>query len=493
MASYLFSSESVTEGHPDKLCDQVSDAILDACLEVDPHSRVACETVAKTGFVLVAGEITTRAQLDFQKIVRKTVHDIGFTSSDVGFDAATCAVMVATEQQSPDIAQGVDRGDPSKQGAGDQGLMFGYACDETKELMPLPIQMAHQLALKLAEVRKSELNGINWLRPDGKTQVSIRYQDGEPTGVEAIVVSTQHGPEVQHKDIVEAITELVIKPIVSAKLITKKTKIHVNPTGRFVIGGPQGDTGLTGRKIIVDTYGGYARHGGGAFSGKDPSKVDRSAAYYARYIAKHIVAAGLARRCEVQFAYAIGVAEPVSMLVDTFGTAAQGLTDEVLTKAVLKTFDARPGMLITELDLRRPIFRDTAAYGHFGRENANFTWEQTPLVDKLRSAAGIKAIKAVAAPAPVAVKETKETKEPKEKVAPVAAKAAKAPVAAKAAKATATNGHSNGKTNGHANGNGHAKTITAKPAAKTSAKSAKSSKKAPPPAPKKKSTPVARA
>ncbi|CAN5867966.1 methionine adenosyltransferase [soil metagenome] len=485
MASYLFSSESVTEGHPDKLCDQVSDAILDACLEVDPHSRVACETVAKTGFVLVAGEITTRAQLDFQKIVRKTVHDIGFTSSDVGFDATTCAVMVAIEQQSPDIAQGVDRGDPAKQGAGDQGLMFGYACDETKELMPLPIQMAHQLALKLAEVRKSRVNGIDWLRPDGKTQVSIRYQDGEPTGVEAIVVSTQHGPEVQHKDIVEAITELVIKPIVPANLITKKTKIHVNPTGRFVIGGPQGDTGLTGRKIIVDTYGGYARHGGGAFSGKDPSKVDRSAAYYARYIAKHVVAAGLARRCEVQFAYAIGVAEPVSMLVDTFGTAASGLTDEVLTKAVLKTFDARPGMLITELDLRRPIFRDTAAYGHFGREHANFTWEQTPLVDKLRSAAGIKAVKAVAAPAPVAVAVKEKA------AAPVAAKAAKAaPVAAKAAKAT--NGHANGKTNGHANGNGH-KTITAKPAAKASAKSAKSSKKAPPPAPKKKAAPVARA
>jgi S-adenosylmethionine synthetase len=382
MASHLFSSESVTEGHPDKLCDQVSDAILDGCLAVDPHSRVACETVAKTGFVLVAGEITTKAQLDIQRIVRGVVRDIGFTSSQMGFDADTCAVMVAIEQQSPDIAQGVDRGDPTKQGAGDQGLMFGYACDETKELMPLPIQMAHQLAQKLAEVRKKKAKGIDWLRPDGKTQVSIRYEDGEVTGVEAIVVSTQHDDKVKQKTIEEAIRELVIRPIVPAKLLTNKTKIHVNPTGRFVIGGPQGDAGLTGRKIIVDTYGGYARHGGGAFSGKDPSKVDRSAAYYARYIAKHVVASGLARRCEVQFAYAIGVAEPVSMLVDTFGTGV--VSDDKLTKAVLATFDARPGMLIKELDLRRPIFRKTAAYGHFGREDANFSWEKTPLISKLK-------------------------------------------------------------------------------------------------------------
>jgi S-adenosylmethionine synthetase len=379
--SYLFSSESVTEGHPDKLCDAVSDAILDGCLAVDPMSRVACETVAKTGFVLVAGEITTKAQLDFQRIVRSTVRDIGFTSSDVGFDADTCAVMVAIEQQSPDIAQGVDRGDPAKQGAGDQGLMFGYACDETKELMPLPIQMAHQLALKLAEVRKKRTKGIDWLRPDGKTQVSVRYEDGEVTGVEAIVVSTQHDDKVKHKTIEEAIRELVIKPVVPAKWLGK-AKLHVNPTGRFVIGGPKGDTGLTGRKIIVDTYGGMARHGGGAFSGKDPSKVDRSAAYYARYIAKHVVASGLARRCEVQFAYAIGVAEPVSMLVDTFGTGT--ISDDKLTKAVLATFDARPGMLIQELDLRRPIFRKTAAYGHFGREEPEFTWEKTPLVEKLK-------------------------------------------------------------------------------------------------------------
>jgi len=382
MASYLFSSESVTEGHPDKLCDAVSDSVLDACLAADPYSRVACETVAKTGFVLVAGEITTKAQLDFQKIVRGAVRDIGFTSSDMGFDATTCAVMTAVEHQSPDIAQGVDRGDPAKQGAGDQGLMFGYACDETKELMPLPIQMAHQLAYKLAQVRKQKIKGIDWLRPDGKTQVSVRYEDGEVTGVEAIVVSTQHDDKVKLKTIEEAIREHVIKPIVPAKLITNKTKIHANPTGRFVIGGPQGDTGLTGRKIIVDTYGGYARHGGGAFSGKDPSKVDRSAAYYARYIAKHVVAAGLARRCEVQFAYAIGVAEPVSMLVDTFGTGT--ISDDKLTKAVLATFDARPAMLIGELDLRRPIFKKTAAYGHFGREEAEFTWEKTPRVAELK-------------------------------------------------------------------------------------------------------------
>ncbi len=382
MASHLFSSESVTEGHPDKLCDAVSDAVLDACLAQDPHSRVACESVTKTGFVLLAGEITTKAVLDYPKIVRDAVREIGFTSSAMGFDADSCAVMVAVAQQSPDIAQGVDRGDPAKQGAGDQGLMFGYACDETKELMPMPIQTAHQLAAKLAEVRKKQTKGVNWLRPDGKTQVSVRYEDGKITGIEAVVVSTQHDENVKQKTIEEAIRELVIKPIIPAKLLTNKTKIHINPTGRFVIGGPHGDAGLTGRKIIVDTYGGYARHGGGAFSGKDPSKVDRSAAYYARYIAKHVVAAGLAKRCEVQFAYAIGVAEPVSMLVDTFGTGI--VSDEKLTKAVLATFDARPGMLIKELDLRRPIFKKTAAYGHFGREEAEFTWEKTPLVEKLR-------------------------------------------------------------------------------------------------------------
>ncbi|HVV81604.1 MAG TPA: methionine adenosyltransferase [Kofleriaceae bacterium] len=385
MASYLFSSESVTEGHPDKLCDAVSDAVLDACLKDDPYSRVACETVTKTGFVLVCGEITTKSTLDFPKIVRGAVKDIGYTSSDMGFDADTCAVQVAVEQQSPDIAQGVDRGDPAKQGAGDQGLMFGYACDETKELMPLPIQLAHQLALRLATVRKKKTNGVDFLRPDGKTQVSVRYDNDQVIGVEAIVVSTQHAASAKQKQIADAIQELVIKPIVPAKFITKATKIHVNPTGKFVIGGPQGDSGLTGRKIIVDTYGGMARHGGGAFSGKDPSKVDRSAAYYARYIAKHIVAAGLARRCEVQFAYAIGVAQPVSMLVQTFGTGV--VSDEKLSAAVARVFDARPGLLIQELDLRRPIYRKTAAYGHFGREEPEFNWEKTPKIEALKEAA----------------------------------------------------------------------------------------------------------
>ncbi|MBK7079098.1 MAG: methionine adenosyltransferase [Myxococcales bacterium] len=384
MASHLFSSESVTEGHPDKLCDAVSDTVLDACLAADPNSRVACETVTKTGFVMVAGEITTKATLDFPKLMRGAVRDIGYTSSEMGFDADTCGILVAVEQQSPDIAQGVDRGNPETQGAGDQGLMFGYACDETKELMPLPIQLAHQLAYRLAQVRKKKTQGVDWLRPDGKTQVSVRYEDDQIVGIEAIVVSTQHGPQVKLKQIVEAMNELVIKPIVPAKLISKATKIHINPTGKFVVGGPQGDSGLTGRKIIVDTYGGMARHGGGAFSGKDPSKVDRSAAYYARYIAKHVVAAKLARRCEVQFAYAIGVAKPVSMLVQTFGTGV--VSDDKLSAAVSHVFDARPGMLTQELDLRRPIYKKTAAYGHFGREEPEFTWEKTPKVDALKDA-----------------------------------------------------------------------------------------------------------
>jgi S-adenosylmethionine synthetase len=384
MASHLFSSESVTEGHPDKMCDAVSDTVLDACLAADPNSRVACETVTKTGFVMVAGEITTKATLDFPKLMRGAVRDIGYTSSEMGFDAETCGILVAVEQQSPDIAQGVDRGNPETQGAGDQGLMFGYACDETKELMPLPIQLAHQLAYRLAQVRKKKTQGVDWLRPDGKTQVSVRYEDDQIVGIEAIVVSTQHGPQVKLKQIVEAMNELVIKPIVPAKLISKATKIHINPTGKFVVGGPQGDSGLTGRKIIVDTYGGMARHGGGAFSGKDPSKVDRSAAYYARYIAKHVVAAKLARRCEVQFAYAIGVAKPVSMLVQTFGTGV--VSDDKLSAAVSHVFDARPGMLTLELDLRRPIYKKTAAYGHFGREEPEFTWEKTPKVDALKDA-----------------------------------------------------------------------------------------------------------
>ena len=397
MASHLFSSESVTEGHPDKLCDAVSDSILDAILKDDPTARVACETFTKTGFVLVGGEVTTTTYVDIPTIVRNAVQEIGYTGSDMGFDAATCGVMVALEQQSPDIARGVDRGDLENQGAGDQGLMFGYASDETDALMPLPIQLAHQLAYRLAQVRKKKIGGVSFLRPDGKTQVSVRYENDVPVGVEAIVVSTQHDDLTggkandksisrEHKQIEEAIRELVIKPIVPAKLITKATKFHINPTGRFVTGGPKGDSGLTGRKIIVDTYGGMARHGGGAFSGKDPSKVDRSAAYYARYIAKHVVAAKLARRCEVQFAYAIGVARPVSMLVQTFGTGT--VSDDKLSEAVSRVFDARPGMLTQELDLRRPIYKKTAAYGHFGREEPEFTWEKTPKLDALKDAVG---------------------------------------------------------------------------------------------------------
>ena len=386
MPNFLFTSESVTEGHPDKLCDQVSDAVLDAILAQDPNGRVACETLTKTGFVVIAGEITTTCYVELPAIVRRTVKEIGYTSSDMGFDYETCGVLTAIEQQSPDIAQGVDRGDPSKQGAGDQGLMFGYASNETKELMPMPIQLAHKMALRLAEVRKKKVQGIDWLRPDGKTQVSVRYEDDRPVAIDAIVVSTQHAPGVKQKQVEEAMRELVIAPNLPKGFVGPKTKFHINPTGRFVIGGPKGDSGLTGRKIIVDTYGGMARHGGGAFSGKDPSKVDRSATYYARYIAKHIVAAGLARRCEVQLAYAIGVARPVSMLVDTFGTGT--VSDERLSQAVARVFDARPGMLIQELDLRRPIFRPTAAYGHFGRTGKDFTWEQTPRLDELREAVG---------------------------------------------------------------------------------------------------------
>ncbi|HKE16681.1 MAG TPA: methionine adenosyltransferase [Kofleriaceae bacterium] len=388
MPSYLFTSESVTEGHPDKVCDQISDAVLDAIMGQDPDGRVACETLTKTGFVVVAGEITTSCYVEIPNIVRQTVKEIGYTSSDVGFDYETCAVLTAIEQQSPDIAQGVDRGDPSKQGAGDQGLMFGYATDETKELMPYPIQLAHKLAMQLAKVRKNKTGGVDFLRPDGKTQVSVRYEDDRPIALDAIVVSTQHAASAKNKQIEEAMRELVIAPVVPTKLLSPKTKFHINPTGRFVIGGPKGDAGLTGRKIIVDTYGGMARHGGGAFSGKDPSKVDRSACYYARYIAKHVVAAGLARRCEVQLAYAVGVARPVSMLVDTFGTGT--VADERLSQAVARVFDARPGFLIEELKLRRPIYRQTAAYGHFGRTGKDFTWEQTPRIEELRAAAGVR-------------------------------------------------------------------------------------------------------
>ncbi len=383
MSNYLFTSESVTEGHPDKLCDQISDAILDAHIKNDPHCRVACETLAKTGFIMVAGEITSTEVIDYPEVIRKTIREIGYDASSIGFDFETCGVLNAVERQSPDIARGVDRGAREKQGAGDQGLMFGYACKETKELMPLPIQLSHRLAQRLAKVRKKQTQGIDWLRPDGKTQVSVRYENHKPVAIDAIVVSTQHGPEAKKKDIVDAIRELVINPIVPKKMITSKTKFHINPTGRFVVGGPQGDCGLTGRKIIVDTYGGMARHGGGAFSGKDPSKVDRSAAYYSRYIAKHVVAAGLADRCEVQLAYAIGVAKPVSMLVDTFGTGK--FDDEKISKAVARVFDARPGMLVDELDLLRPIYRKTAAYGHFGRNDKDFVWESTPKLNKLKS------------------------------------------------------------------------------------------------------------
>jgi S-adenosylmethionine synthetase len=386
MSEHLFTSESVTEGHPDKLCDQVSDGVLDAVLKQDPYGRVACETVAKTGFVLVAGEITTSATLDFPKIVREVVKDIGYNHSDAGFDYKTCAVMVAVEQQSPDIAQGVDgKGVYTKddQGAGDQGMMFGYACDETTELMPMPITLSHKLARRLAEVRKKGLLGF--LRPDGKTQVTIRYDaQNQPVAIDTVVLSTQHTEEVKYKTLREAIMEEVMKPVLPAALLTSKTKFFINPTGRFVVGGPMGDSGLTGRKIIVDTYGGMGRHGGGAFSGKDPSKVDRSACYYARYIAKNIVAAGLARRCEVQLAYAIGVAEPVSLLVQTFGTGT--LPEDRISEIVRANFDARPSALIRELDLRRPIYRKTAAYGHFGRGESEFTWERTDKAARLRDA-----------------------------------------------------------------------------------------------------------
>jgi S-adenosylmethionine synthetase len=377
---YLFTSESVTEGHPDKMADQISDAVLDAVLKQDPRGRVACETLLKTGYVMLAGEITTTAKLDYPRLAREMVRKIGYTDSAMGFDCNTCAVLVAVDQQSPDIAQGVDTG-----GAGDQGMMFGFACDETPELMPAPIQYAHALTRQLAKVRKG---GEAWLRPDGKSQVSVEYRDGKPARIDTVVISTQHAEEVSNKRIHEAVRELVILKALPKRLLDKKTKFHINPTGRFVVGGPMGDTGLTGRKIIVDTYGGMGRHGGGAFSGKDPSKVDRSAAYMGRYIAKNVVAAGLASRCEVQVAYAIGVADPVSVLVETFGTAK--VAEEKIARAVRAVFGLKPREIMEGLNLRRPIYEKTAAYGHFGRKEKSFTWEQTDRAEQLAQAAGFK-------------------------------------------------------------------------------------------------------
>jgi S-adenosylmethionine synthetase len=381
--SFLFTSESVSEGHPDKVADQISDAVLDAILAEDKSARVAVETLVKTGCAIVAGEVTTSAWVDLEALVRGTILDIGYDSSEMGFDGASCAVINIIGKQSPDIAQGVDRKDPRKQGAGDQGLMFGYATDETDVLMPAPITYAHRLVQRQAEVRRK--GKLAWLRPDAKSQVTMRYEDDVPVAIDAVVLSTQHSPSVSNKTLREAVMEEVIKPVLPAKLLHAKTKFHINPTGKFVIGGPVGDCGLTGRKIIVDTYGGFARHGGGAFSGKDPSKVDRSAAYAARYVAKNIVAAGLARRCEVQVSYAIGVAEPTSVMVETFGTSK--LSREQLTKLVRKHFDLTPWGLRQMLDLARPIYRKTAAYGHFGRTEREFTWERTDKAAALKSAA----------------------------------------------------------------------------------------------------------
>ena len=395
MPRRLFTSESVTEGHPDKICDQISDAILDAILAQDPNARVACETAVTTGMVLVMGEITTNCYVDIPKVVRQKIKEIGYSRAKFGFDGDTCAVLTFFDEQSGDIAMGVDKALEAKIGqaveedeaigAGDQGMMFGFACDETSELMPMPISLAHKLARRLAEVRKNET--LPYLRPDGKTQVTVEYEDDRPIRVDTIVVSTQHGPEVDQSTIHRDIMEYVIKPVIPKELLDKDTRYFINPTGRFVIGGPQGDSGLTGRKIIVDTYGGYASHGGGAFSGKDPTKVDRSAAYAARYVAKNIVAAGLARKCEIELAYAIGVAEPVSILVNTYGTGK--LSDEAITELVKKHFDLRPAAIIKTLDLRRPIYSKTAAYGHFGRTDIDLPWERTDKAEILRKEANI--------------------------------------------------------------------------------------------------------
>ncbi len=385
--SHLFTSESVSEGHPDKVADQISDAILDAIFEQDPKARVACETLINTGMVVLSGEITTEAWVDMQEIVRNTVRNIGYTSSEMGFDADSCAIITSIDKQSPDIAMGVNEGegDDLEQGAGDQGLMFGYACNETDVLMPAPITYAHQLVKRQAEVRK---NGtLNWLRPDAKSQVTFRYEDGKPVAVDAVVLSTQHSPDISLKALREAIMDEVIKPVIPENLISKDTKYFINPTGNFVIGGPVGDCGLTGRKIIVDTYGGMARHGGGAFSGKDPSKVDRSAAYAGRYVAKNIIAAKLADKCEIQISYAIGVAEPTSISIETFGTGK--IDDSRIEALVREHFDLKPKGLIHMLDLLRPIYNTTAAYGHFGRTEDTFTWEKTDKADALKDAAGL--------------------------------------------------------------------------------------------------------
>ena len=387
MSEMLFTSESVTEGHPDKMSDQISDAILDALLEQDSSSRVACETLVTTGMVVVAGEVTSEAIVDMQKVVRNTIEEIGYIDSKMGFDFKTCAVLISLDKQSPNIAQGVNEGEGAhtEQGAGDQGLMFGYACEETPELMPLPIQLAHRLTERLTEVRKS--GTLEYLRPDGKSQVTVRYVDGEPKSIEAVVISTQHSEDVNQEKLQEDIISNVINEVIPSKYLNGSPKFHINPTGLFVIGGPQGDCGLTGRKIIVDTYGGMGRHGGGAFSGKDPSKVDRSAAYAARHVAKNVVAAGLASRCEVQLAYAIGVAEPVSVSVDTFGTGR--IEEAKIINLIRDNFELKPAGLISYLKLLRPIYRKTSAYGHFGREVPEFTWEATDKADKLRTQAGL--------------------------------------------------------------------------------------------------------
>ena len=396
---YLFTSESVSEGHPDKVADQISDAVLDAILTQDKRARVACETMVKTGVAVVAGEVTTNAWVDLEELVRRVICDIGYTSSEVGFDGHTCGILNVIGKQSPDINQGVDRGNPENQGAGDQGLMFGYATNETREYMPAAIHYSHRLVEQQAKVRKSKKNPLPWLRPDAKSQVTLRYEDGIVAAIDAVVLSTQHSPDVKLADLKEGVMEEIIKPVLPAKLLHKGTKYHINPTGKFVIGGPVGDCGLTGRKIIVDTYGGWARHGGGAFSGKDPSKVDRSAAYAARYVAKNIVAAGLAERCEIQVSYAIGVAQPTSISVTTFGTGV--ISDDQIEKLIRKHFDLRPYGIIKMLDLVHPMYRDTAAYGHFGRTPYKvklpggesftaFSWEQTDKAELLREAAGMK-------------------------------------------------------------------------------------------------------